>query len=189
MDQRRDVAFTHVTQPRGQDAVAAIDVRVDDLAFYQGEAIARPVNAMLGATTPVMRRLERAAGTAFAEKVRVSQPMPVGAAVVTNAGELQVELLIHGVVSSDDEPVTRATVRLALMSALQRAVAFQIRELALAPFGLGAGNLDIEDSADVMVDVLTEHMRRSPYPGSVVIVVESALEEQVLRSRLRGGSA
>ena len=169
-----------------QGTVAVIEVRVDDLAFYEGEAIARPVNAMLGATTPVMRRLERAAGNSFAEKVRVSQPMPVGSAVVTNAGELPVELLIHGVVSSDDEPVTRATVRLALMSALQRAVAFQIRELALAPFGLGAGNLDIEDSADVMVDVLQEHMRRAAYPSSVLIVVETALEEQVVRGRLKG---
>lgn len=161
-----------------------IGVRVDDLAFYEGEAIARPVNAMLGATTPVMRRLESAAGAAFAQQVRVSQPMPVGAAVVTNAGDLRVELLIHGVVSSDDEPVTRATVRLALMSALQRAVAFQIRELAIAPFGLGAGNLDIEDSADVMVDVLQEHLRRAQYPSSVTIVVETPLEEQVLRGRL-----
>lgn len=174
-----------MTQP-GPNATAVIDVRVDDLTFYEGEAIARPVNAMLGATTPVMRRLERAAGASFADKVRVAQPMPVGAAVVTNAGELQVELLIHGVVSSDEEPVTRATVRLALMSALQRAVAFQIRELAMAPFGLGAGNLDIEDSAEVMIDVLTEHMRRSQYPSSVVIVVENALEEQVVRGRLRG---
>lgn len=162
-----------------------IDVRVDDLAFYQGEAIARPVNAMLGATTPVMRRLERAAGAAFADAVRLTQPLPVGAAVVTAAGDLPVELLIHGVVSSDDEPVSRASVRLALMSALQRAVAFQIRELAIAPFGLGAGNLDIEDSADVMAAVLNEHMRRSPYPSSILIVVETGLEEQVLRSRLR----
>jgi O-acetyl-ADP-ribose deacetylase (regulator of RNase III) len=163
-----------------------IDVRVDDLAFYVGEAIARPVNAMLGATTPVIRRLERAAGASFAEKVRLSQPLPVGAAVVTNAGELQVELLIHGVVSSDDEPVSRSTVRLALMSALQRALAFQIRDLAIAPFGLGAGNLDIEDSADVMVEVLADHMRRSQFPSSVLIVVETDLEEQVVRSRLRG---
>ncbi len=61
----------------------AIEVRLDDLAFYEGEAIARPVNAMLGATTPVMRKLERAAGAAFADKVRVSEPMPVGAAVAT----------------------------------------------------------------------------------------------------------
>jgi O-acetyl-ADP-ribose deacetylase (regulator of RNase III) len=169
-------------------AVAVIDVRVDDLAFFEGEAIARPVNAMLGATTPVMRKLERAAGAAFTEKTRLTEPLPVGAAVVTNAGELSVELLIHGVVSSDDEPVTRATVRLALMSALQRAIAFQIRELAIAPFGLGAGNLDIDDSAEVMLEVLVEHMKRSQYPSSVVIVAENQHEEEAFRLRLRSTS-
>ena len=166
-------------------AESSIEIRVDDLAFFEGDAIARPVNAMLGATTPIMRKLERAAGAAFADKVRPREPLPVGAAVVTNAGELGVELMIHGVVSSDDEPVTRDTVRLALMSAMQRAVAFQIREVAIAPFGLGAGNLDIEDSAEIMLDVLTGHMRNASYPSSVVIFAETELEEEVLRARLR----
>lgn len=161
-----------------------IDVRVDDLGFYEGEAIARPVNAMLAATTPVMRRLEQAAGATFLTQTRLTQPLPVGAAVVTAAGALPVQLLIHGVVSSDEEPVSRHTVRTAMVSTLHRADAFRIRELAIAPFGLGAGNLDIEDSADVMIDVLTEHMRRSSYPSAVVIVAETALEEQVLRARL-----
>ena len=165
-------------------AAPVIEIRVDDLAFYEGEAIARPVNALLNATTPVMRKLERAAGEAFSQTVRVAEPMPVGSAVVTPAGDLPVELLIHGVVSSDDEPVTRATVRQALVSALQRAIAFQIRELALAPFGLGAGNLDIEDSAEVMIEVLHDHMRRSAFPSRVVIVVETEMEEQALRSRV-----
>ena len=174
-----------MTGPNG--AVSAIDIKVDDLAFFEGEAIARPANAMLGATTPIMRRLERAAGSTFADKVRPREPLPVGAAVVTNAGELPVELMIHGVVSSDEEPVTRDTVRLAMMSALQRAVAFQIRELAIAPFGLGAGNLDIEESAEVMIDVLTAHMKRAGYPSSVIIFAETELEEEVLRSRLRIG--
>ena len=161
-----------------------IDVRVDDLAFFEGEAIARPVNAMLCATTPVMRKLERAAGAAFSDQSRPREPLPVGAAVVTRAGELSVQWVIHGVVSSDDEPVTRATVRSALSSALHRANAFQIASLAIAPFGLGAGNLDIEDSAEVMMDVLVEHMKKSRYPSSVVIFAETELEEHVLRARL-----
>ena len=169
-------------------AAGSIEIRVDDLAFWEGEAIARPVNAMLGATTPIMRKLERAAGATFADAVRPREPLPVGAATVTNAGELQVELMIHGVVSSDDEPVTRDTVRLALMSAMQRAVAFQIREVAIAPFGLGAGNLDIEDSAEVMLDVLTAHMRSASYPAHVVIIAETEFEEQMLRARLRGAA-
>jgi O-acetyl-ADP-ribose deacetylase (regulator of RNase III) len=158
---------------------------VDDLAFFEGDAIVRPVNSMLQATTPVMRRLEQAAGAGFPAIVRLAQPLPVGAAVVTGAGDLPVELLVHGVVSSPEERVTRATVRLALMSALQRAVAFEIRNIGVAPFGLGAGNLDIDDSADVMLGVLTEHLRRAAFPQSVVIVVESELEEHCLRTRMR----
>ena len=35
-----------------------------------------------------------------------------------------------------------------------------------------------------MIEVLTEHMRRSSYPASVLIVAETAHEEQVLRARL-----
>ncbi|HET9452703.1 MAG TPA: macro domain-containing protein [Gemmatimonadaceae bacterium] len=169
-------------------ALAVIDVRVDDLGFYEGEAIARPVNAMLEATTPVMRRLEAAGGAALQSQMRLSEPLPVGAAVVTGAGDLGVQLLIHGVVASREEPVSRASVRAALVSTLHRVDAFRIRELAIAPFGLGAGNLDIEDSADVMIEVLREHMRRSQFPASVLIVAESELEEQVLRARL-GGAA
>lgn len=162
-----------------------IDLRVDDLAFFEGDAVVRPVNAMLQATTPVMRRLEQAAGPTLADIVRLSQPLPVGAAVVTGAGALPVEFLIHGVVASIEERVTRATVRLALMSALQRAIAFEIKAVAIAPFGLGAGNLDIEDSADVMIEVLTEHMGRAAFPSSVVIVAENDLELETLHRRIR----
>jgi O-acetyl-ADP-ribose deacetylase (regulator of RNase III) len=171
-----------------EGAPAVIDVRVDDLGFYEGEAIARPVNAMLEATTPVMRRLEAAGGDALRRQMRLSEPLPVGAAVVTGAGDLGVQLLIHGVVTSREEPVTRSTVRSALVSTLHRADAFQIKDLAIAPFGLGAGNLDLEDSAEIMVDVLREHMRRSSFPASVTIVAETELEEHVFKLRLQVGA-
>jgi O-acetyl-ADP-ribose deacetylase (regulator of RNase III) len=170
---------------QARSVTTMIEVRVDDLAFFEGDAIVRPVNSMLQATTPVIRRLEKAAGPGFPAIVRLQQPLPVGAAVVTGAGDLPVELLVHGVVASPEERVTRATVRLALMSALQRAIAFEIKNIAVAPFGLGAGNLDVDDSADVMVSVLTEHMRRSAFPTSVVIIVENELEEHALRTRMR----
>ena len=98
-----------------------IEVRTDDLAFVTADAIARPVDAELRATTPLMRRLEVAGGETLARHLRVNEPLAVGSAVVTPAGALGVELLIHGVVSSDTEPVTRTSVRQAVSSALQRA--------------------------------------------------------------------
>ena len=39
-----------------------IAVTIDDLAFVAADAVARPVNAELRAVTPVIRRLEQAAG-------------------------------------------------------------------------------------------------------------------------------
>jgi O-acetyl-ADP-ribose deacetylase (regulator of RNase III) len=171
-----------------RDIGTMIDVRVDDLAFFEGDAIVRPVNAMLQATTPVMRRLERAVGPTLDSIVRLSQPLPVGAAVVTGGGALPVEWLVHGVVASNEERVTRATVRLALLSAMQRILAFEIGNVAVAPFGLGAGNLDIEDCADVMIEVLTEHMGRAAFPTTARIVAETDLELEAFVQRLRGGA-
>jgi O-acetyl-ADP-ribose deacetylase (regulator of RNase III) len=163
-----------------------IDVRVDDLAFYEGEAIVRPVNAELGAPTPLLRRLETAAGTGLRDQLRTHNPLAVGSAVVSSAGALLVELLVHAVVSSEDEPVSMLSVRRALTSALQRAVDWQIGALAIAPFGLGAGNLAIEESAAVLAEVLADHRRRGErYPETVTIVAETHEEASVLTQSLR----
>ena len=163
-----------------------IAVRTDDLAFVAADAIARPVDAELRATTPLMRRLEQAAGDEFARHLRVNEPLAVGSAVVTPAGELGVELLIHAVVSSDGEAASRDTVRQALTSALQRAADWQIAHLALAPFGLGAGNLDIEDSADVTAETVRRHRASARFPSTITIVVETPFEQEVFERRFAG---
>jgi len=157
-----------------------IELRIDDLALYSGEAIVRPVNADLGATTPLLRRLEVAAGDALQKQLRVNEPLPVGAAVVTGAGALGASLMVHAVITSREEPVSRDTVRRAMTSALQRVESWQIKSIGIAPFGLGAGNLDIDESADVMLDVLRAHLARSRFPERVTIVAENEDEERSL---------
>jgi O-acetyl-ADP-ribose deacetylase (regulator of RNase III) len=101
---------------------------------------------------------------------------------VTDAGELATQLLIHAVVMSRNEPVSRQTVRHALTSALQRAEAWQIKDIAIPPFGLGAGNLEIAESADVMVDVIAMHTRRAQLPETITLVAETEDEERALAS-------
>lgn len=163
-----------------------IEVRTDDLSFVSADAIARPVDAELRATTPLMRRLEVAGGEALARYLRVNEPLAVGSAVVTPGGALGVELLIHGVVSSDTEPVSRHGVRQAVSSALQRAADWGIAHLALAPFGLGAGNLDIEESAEVTADAIRRHCQFARYPTTITVVVETELEQSVFERLLVG---
>jgi len=163
-----------------------IEVRVDDLAFYEGEAIVRPVNAELGATTPLLRRLEAAAGDGLQKQLRAQEALPVGSAVVSAAGALAVELMVHAVVSSEEEPVSVHSVRRALTSALQRAVDWQIGALAIPPFGLGAGNLAIEESAAVLAEVVAEHRRRGArFPETITVIAETNEEASVLAHSLR----
>lgn len=160
----------------------ALEVRVDDLAFFEGDAIARPVTAQLAAITPVIRRLELAAGPRLVQQLRVQEPLPVGSAIVTGAGDLPVELMIHGVVQSETEAVTTAGVRRALRSAFQRMVDWQLNVVGMAPFGLGAGNLDPEESALAIADVVSEVARAgTAFPKALTIVSESADEAEIFR--------
>ena len=161
-----------------------IDVRVEDLAFWSGNAVIRPATATLGATTPLLRRFELAGGAKLLEQLKVVEPLPVGSAIVTGAGELPVELLVHAIVSSPTEPVSREGVRRALRSALQRVLAWQIAEVAIPPFGLGAGNLDIDESAHIMADELARHCGTAPFPTRVTLMAETADEAQALESAL-----
>jgi O-acetyl-ADP-ribose deacetylase (regulator of RNase III) len=163
-----------------------IEVRTDDLAFIAADAIARPVDAELRATTPLIRRLEVAGGQTLARHLHVNEPLAVGSAVVTPAGELGVELLIHGVVSSETEPVSRTSVRQAVTSALQRAADWGIEHLALAPFGIGAGNLDIEESAEIIAEAVRRHRQATRHPAMITIVVETTFEHDVFERLVAG---
>lgn len=167
-------------------ASLSVEVRVDDLAFFQGDAIARPATSLLAAITPVVRRLELAAGPKLIEQLRIQDPLPVGSAVVTGAGDLAVELLIHGVIQSDSERVTNDGVRRALRSALQRTVDWQLDTVGLAPFGLGAGNLDPEDSAAMLAEAVQQHLQGgATYPKTLIIVSETVDEADIFRHSLR----
>ena len=110
--------------------------------------------------------------------------LPVGSAVLTAAANLQADYVVHAIVRSIDEQVSESTVHRALQNALRRCVEWGLETLALPPLGTGAGNLDAEDAAGVMVPVLLEHMRDADFPAHVTIVVESEYERDVFQSEL-----
>lgn len=173
--------------PPIRPAPPALEVVVEDLAFVDAEAIARPVTAELNATTPLLRRLELAAGEALGRQLRTPrEPLEVGAAVVSGAGDLGAQLLVHAVVMSREERVSADGVRRATLAALQRAADFEIAHLALPPFGLGAGNLDVEESAAAMASALRQHARRARWPRRVTFVVENEEERHAFAAALPG---
>src|SRR2546427_9500831 len=54
--------------------------------------------------------------------------------------------------------------RSAWQSALEQAQAWEFAHLTVPPIGTGAGNLSLEDAADIMVQVLTAHLGNATFP-------------------------
>lgn len=156
-----------------------------ELADTDAVAVLRPVSAEWDPVTPATRRLEIAAGISVVEECQKLAELPVGSAVITHAGDLRAEYMVHVIVRSVVEPVSIGIVRRALQNGLRRLSQWGIDSVAMAPLGTGAGNLDPEDSAKEMIPLLLEHMTTSQPPTRVDIVVDSDYEYDVFERELR----
>ncbi len=150
-----------------------IRVVVDDLASIAADALVRPATATLDPVSPTLDRLERLGAPGFRRRSTTELALDVGAAVVTDGGDLPAELIIHAVVTSSDRPVSSEGVRRALVSTLQRANDWQLGHVALPPLGAGEGDLTLEDAASVVAEVLVIGLTGVDYPKDVSIVVET----------------
>lgn len=148
------------------------------------EGVLRPVNSTLEGTSAASRRLGVAAGDGVAERLRQLGELPAGGAVITPAGDLPVAFLIHAVVQTPDEPASEPLVRRALTNGLRRAEEWGLRSLTVLAFGVGPGNLEAEEAAGIVADVLHEHAPTADTLDEVVIAVSSEYEADVFQRRI-----
>jgi len=95
----------------------------------------------------------------------------------------------HAVIRSDTEPVTRDGVARAWRATLHQAQEWEFTSLTVPPIGTGAGNLSVEDAAEIMVPILKTHLGNAAFPASVSIVVETAEERDAFEAVLRRSGA
>lgn len=148
------------------------------------EAVLRSVYSDLTPDTPFSREVEVRAGPKVADRLAGMGELPVGAAVITPGGDLPSAFLIHVVLQSPEEPVRTETLRSALRNGLRRAQEWEMETLALPPLGTGAGNLEVEDSAAVMVSMIREHLRDHPHPRDVTLLLATEYERSVFMRAL-----
>ena len=153
-----------------------ITVAVGQLSAVEAEAVVRPVASDLSPVNALSRDLAAAAGEELTERLERVGPMPVGGALVTPAGALSCDFIIHVVVMSDEEPQTAFTVQRALRNGLRRAADWEVTSLAVPPLGLGAGMLEADPAARTLVEILADHCAEGRPPLDITIVVGSEYE-------------
>lgn len=162
-----------------------IHVVVGDLASTVADAVVRPATTRLEPITPALRRLDEAAGPRFQEQCRVQWELGVGAAVVTRAGDLPAEFVIHAVIGTSPDEVNADGVRRALDATLWQSRQWQIQTLAVPALGQGA--LSTEASAAAIVPAIREHLRNADHPATVLIVVTSDAERDIFAASIGPG--
>lgn len=153
-----------------------IRVEVGELAMAEAGAVVRPVASDFSPVTPAMRRFDEVAGPAVSDQCARLGDLPLGSAVITGAGALAADFIVHVAVRSATENATPAVVRQGLVNALRRLADWEIDSVAIAPLGTGAGNLDAEESAAAMIPTLAEHLTSGGRLSQVTVVVEDGYQ-------------
>ena len=156
-----------------------IDVVVGTLLDQEVEGVLRPMRSDLAPVTAQSRDLAAAAGDALGNRLEQIGAVPVGGAIITPAGDLPSDFLIHAVVSAPDEAETSASVQRALRNGLRRATDLGLKSLALPPLGMGVGTMEAENSARVMLELLFNHLDEGQEPLELRVVVCSEYEAAV----------
>lgn len=156
-------------------------VRAPDPAQVAADAILREVGSDLEPLTSAGRALGGRAGPGALATLEATGEMPVGGALVTAGGDLTASLFIHVVLRSADEPVSEAGIRRAFRNGLRQAAEWDVETIAVLPLGIGAGNLDTEDSARIMVQVVLEHRAATTRPRMVLLLAAGDYEEETFR--------
>lgn len=149
------------------------------LAEAVAEAVVRPIRSDLAPVTAAARDVATAAGPVMAERLERLGSLPVGGAVMTPAGALAADYVIHAVVMSEDEAQTSSSVQRALRNGLARAADWGVKSMALPPLGIGVGMTEPEVSARALVEILFNHLDEGREPLDFTLVVTSSFEEDL----------
>lgn len=156
-----------------------IDAVVGDLASVVADAVVRPATTWLEPLTPALQRLDDAAGPRFVEQRRLARELAVGAAVVTGAGALRAEFVVHLVLGTEPGEPGPIEARRAMEAALWQCTQWQIGTLACP--------VPASPLLDAMLGAIGDHMRNSEHPARVLFVADTSAEADSLNARLGQG--
>ena len=147
-----------------------------DITTMAVDAIVNPANSLGIMGGGVAGALSRRGGPTIQREAMSLAPIAVGAAVVTNAGQLHARRVIHA--PTMEQPGTKVgveNVRRATRAALLAAAHHNLELIAIPGMGTGLGGVDPSDAARAIVDELRAH--RQPQPSTVYLV---DLDDEIL---------
>jgi len=162
--------------------IQVIEGVLADLAVH---AVVRAADDTLQPLGPVSAALDAAAGTRGADQRRSTAPLEVGAAVITGAGDLSAEFILHLVLQGEGRPASADTVHRALDSAWHRAEGWQLPSVAAALSGL---LLPDEEAARLLVETFHDRPGTTGFPSDLYVLIDRPEQRGAVTAWLGNGA-
>jgi len=157
----------------------------DDLANLPVAAVVRAADEYLAPVGPQSAALDARGGDRLARVLAAQAPLEIGSAVITQAGDLAAEFVLHVIVQGETRQASRDTVHKALISAWHRAEAWQLGAVGAALGGLA---LPLEESALLLVETFQDRPGDLVFPADLYVVIASSGERSAIEPFLGNGS-
>jgi O-acetyl-ADP-ribose deacetylase (regulator of RNase III) len=108
-------------------------------------------------------------GSSIQEELKNYSTLSTGEAVITSAGELKSNYIIHAVGPRFQESDIKEKLIITMQNVLRIAEEKEIREIGFPPMGTGFYGISLELSARVMFEVISKHLSVNTVLEKVVI--------------------
>ncbi len=137
-----------------------IKVASSDITGLDVEAIVSPANMQLRMEKGLAGIIKQKGGGAIEEEALSKAPVDVGEALVTKAGKLKAQYIIHAVTTGVEGGTNQETLRHAAASALERAQELKLRSIAFPALGSGSGGFPLVGCAKIIVQEILKLSRK-----------------------------
>ncbi len=138
---------------------ATIALERGDITEAEVDAVVNAANAELWMGAGVAGAMKRKGGTVIEEDAMRQGPVEVGEAVLTVAGNLPANHVIHAATMGKDLKTDAEKVLAATKSTLAIAEKHKMASIAFPALGSGVGGLPPEKSAEAMLTTVVEHIK------------------------------
>jgi O-acetyl-ADP-ribose deacetylase (regulator of RNase III) len=135
-----------------------VRIQEGDITELETDAIVNPANTRLLLGTGVAGAIRAKGGPSIQAECDRHGPVELGEVAVTGAGELRARCIIHAAGMELGGSVSEATLRRVTQRCLEEAERRGLRSLALPAIGAGLGGLGLQRCAELMLEVVEQHL-------------------------------
>jgi O-acetyl-ADP-ribose deacetylase (regulator of RNase III) len=166
-------------------AKGEITVVLGDISDQDTDAIVNAANNHLWMGAGVAGAIKHKGGAVIEQEAMAKGPIPVGTAVMTSAGALKAEHVIHAAVMGQDLHTTADLIQKATLGSLWLAEQEGLGSISLPALGTGVGGFSVFHCASVMIGVAIEFMVKATTLREIRFVLYDKETEKVFEDELK----